>query len=139
MRCHPCTAETDAHVARDRDTIASAGAQPSFHWKPHLLFSHLKNKVAGSSAERVCISLRYAFMWPHTEHLISVVAPHAMSSRMSSTFFCCGLMRLLMVVVTWMWYAQVVQKRRLTVLYCMDPSINKMLPHVGQNCILHCS
>ena len=27
--------------------------------------SHLKNRVAGSSADRVCTSMKYALPWPH--------------------------------------------------------------------------
>lgn len=38
-------------------------AQPSFQFTPH--FAQRKKSVAGSSAERICTSLKYAVWWPH--------------------------------------------------------------------------
>ena len=46
------------HMSRFR-----AWAQPSFHWKVHL--GQRKKSVAGSSAERVWISMKDASPWLH--------------------------------------------------------------------------
>ena len=46
--------------------LASFPCHPSFHWNSHL--AHLKNRVAGSSADRVWISLKYAWGWAQLGH-----------------------------------------------------------------------
>lgn len=105
--------------------------QFSFQTLAHLV--HRKNNVAGSSADLVWISLKYACLLPHDSQTVEVFCTFFQASsppRTSSILFCCRKACLVMEVVISNTYGQHEHLWQFTPLIL---TICNKFAHVGQN------